>query len=472
MLDGGAPVQPGDVLLGRYRVEHVLGQGGMGMVVAARHLNLGELFAIKFLLPSAVAQPQAAERFLREARAAARLKSEHVARVVDVGSLETGAPYMVMEHLAGSDLSDLIRKRGPLPVEEAVTYVLQACDAFSEAHSQGIVHRDIKPANLFLTRRPNGSPCIKVLDFGISKQLGRESVDLTGTHMSFGSPLYMSPEQMMRAKSADQRTDIWSMGIVLYELLTGTTPFLGESVTEVVGRVLQEEPARPSQIRRDLPPWVDFAILGCLQKPREKRFQTIHEFVSALTHRSVAATAPLPPFLPTSAVSPASASASIPSPSRGSTAPERAGGQTDSAWGQTSGTAVQPGKRRVPIVAGVVFLVLTASAFALWLARGNPVVPEVASTGSGAVTPILTDVVASPPPMPGGAASLAPTSPGTIPVPATVRPEPSSSATPTVSSPGGTASPAAASSPSAASSTSAAPKTKALPIKPKHEPMD
>lgn len=391
MLDGRAPVQSGDVLLGRYRVEHVLGQGGMGVVVAARHLNLGELFAIKFLLPNAVENPQAVERFLREARAAARLKSEHVAKVVDVGTLETLAPYMVMEHLAGSDLRELLRKRGPLPVDEAVTYVLQACDALEEAHSLGIVHRDLKPANLFLTRRPNGSPCVKVLDFGISKQLGGENVDLTSTHASFGSPLYMSPEQMTRAKSADTRTDIWSMGIVLYELVTATTPFLAESVTEVVGRVLQEAPARPSQVRSDLPPWLDAAILGCLQKPRERRFQTIREFVTALAERDVAATMPLSraPVAPVPATTMPLSGVSAPRQAQ-SPAQEPRTAQTDSAWGQTAGNAM-PLQRRLGRVVAIGSLALVVIAGGTWFGfRGSE------RPGAGATTPSLNEVAAPP----------------------------------------------------------------------------
>src|SRR5262245_36017323 len=151
-----SPVAPGDLLLGKYRVERVLGRGGMGVVVAARHLELGELFAIKFLLPHAIKHPQAVERFVREARASARLKGEHVAKVHDVGRLSDGLPYMVLEYLSGNDLKATLRERGPLPVAEAVTYVLQACEAIAEAHDLGIIHRDIKPANLFLTRRANG----------------------------------------------------------------------------------------------------------------------------------------------------------------------------------------------------------------------------------------------------------------------------------------------------------------------------
>jgi serine/threonine-protein kinase len=277
-----APVQPGDVLAGKYRVERVLGQGGMGIVVAARHLELDELYAIKFLLPHALSHSQAVDRFLREARASARLKGEHVAKVHDVGRLESGAPYMVLEFLAGSDLQQLVRKRGPLPWEEAATYMLQTCEAIAEAHALGIVHRDLKPANLFLIQRPNGTPCVKVLDFGISKQAAPDGVDLTRTGMALGSPLYMSPEQMVRSKDADARSDIWSLGVVFYELLIGAVPFLADTLTEVVGRVLQEEHAPPSRVRPDLPAGIDEIVAGCLQKRPEHRFQSVEQLAAAL----------------------------------------------------------------------------------------------------------------------------------------------------------------------------------------------
>jgi serine/threonine-protein kinase len=270
------------VLLGKYRVERVLGQGGMGVVVAARHVHLGELFAIKFLLPEALASADAMDRFVREARAAARLKGEHVAKVHDVGWLDSGAPYMVMEHLDGCDLKALVQSRGPLPAEQAAALALQVCDAIAEAHAAGIIHRDLKPANLFLVRRPNGTPCVKVLDFGISKQVTPDGVDLTKSGTILGSPLYMAPEQMVRTKGVDVRCDVWAMGVVLYELLTGKTPFAGETVTEVVARVLQEEPLPPSRLRAEVPLDLDRVVRRCLQKSPAHRFQSVEELAEAL----------------------------------------------------------------------------------------------------------------------------------------------------------------------------------------------
>lgn len=269
-------------MLGKYTVERVLGSGGMGVVVAARHRDLQEVFAIKFLLPEALADDSAVERFLREARSAARLKGEHVVRVHDVGRLDSGAPYMLMEHLSGCDLRVLLRSRGPLPVVEASGYVLQVCEAIAEAHAEGIVHRDLKPANLFLVRRSHGRSCMKVLDFGISKQLKDGAPDLTQAGALLGSPMYMSPEQMIRTKEVDGRSDIWALGVVLYELVTGVSPFAAESMPEIIGRVLQEEPPALSQLRSGIPAAFDALVARCLQKQPAARFQAVGELAEAL----------------------------------------------------------------------------------------------------------------------------------------------------------------------------------------------
>ena len=388
------PTSAGDILLGKYRVERVLGQGGMGVVVAVRHIELNDLFAMKFLLPAALAHPDAVERFLREARASARLKGEHVVRVQDVGRLPDGMPYMVMEHLAGSDLKDLVQQRGALPVPEALTYVLQACEALAEAHAEGIVHRDLKPANMFLTRRRNGAPCIKVLDFGISKQTQPETAAehaLTRTGMVLGSPLYMSPEQMTRTKEADPRGDIWSMGVVLYELLTGTVPFLADALTELVGKVLQETPLPPSRHRPEIPPDVDALVMTCLQKRREERFQSADQLIEALRAAlSRTSAAPLVPAPRASAPAATllmeqgvfSSSASLPVP----TAPTA---QTGQAWGATAGAAPAPAapapKRAGMAVAAAALglLVLGGVAFAAWRHGRDSADPEAVLASSG-----------------------------------------------------------------------------------------
>jgi serine/threonine-protein kinase len=277
-------VRPGDVLAGKYRVERVLGAGGMGVVVAAYHVKLEEKVALKFLRPEALVNAEAMMRFDREARAAAKIKSEHVARVIDVGSLPSGAPYMVMEYLEGSDLSAWLRQYGPLPIGQAIEFVLQACVAVADAHALGIVHRDLKPSNLFCVRRSDGELMIKVLDFGISKLLddGARGIAATKTSAMMGSPLYMSPEQMRSARDVDARTDIWSTGVVLFELLAGRTPFFSDSVTELAIQVATERDPDVCALRRDVPAELGAVIARCLAKEPDERYQNMAELSVAL----------------------------------------------------------------------------------------------------------------------------------------------------------------------------------------------
>jgi serine/threonine-protein kinase len=280
-----APIRPGEVLAGKYRVERVLGVGGMGVVVAAHHLQLDQKVALKFLLPEALARAEVVARFDREARASARIRGEHVARVIDVGKLDNGAPYMVMEHLEGGDLASWLEHRGVLPIEQAVEFVLQACEAVAEAHALGIVHRDLKPANLFCTRRPDGTLCIKVLDFGISKMSGMGAsgdMGMTRTAAIVGSPFYMSPEQMHSAKGVDARTDLWALGVILYELLTDRVPFEAEEIPELVLKVLRDTPPPLSSLRPDVPPGLDAIVRRCLEKDRDRRYADVADLVRAL----------------------------------------------------------------------------------------------------------------------------------------------------------------------------------------------
>ncbi len=277
-----APVSEGEILDGKYRVDRVIGVGGMGVVVAATHVQLQTQVALKFLLPEVLSSPQIVERFVREARAAVRIQSEHVARVSDVGTLSSGAPYMVMEYLEGQDLADVLSKNGPLPVAQTVGYVLQACEAVAEAHALGIVHRDLKPANLFLVQRSRREPTIKVLDFGISKSADSESLGLTKTSAIMGSPYYMSPEQMRSARDADTRSDIWALGIILYELLTGVPPFQGDTITEIVVLVTQGNVPPIRELRPDVPVGLDDIIARCLKREPQQRYADIVELAKAL----------------------------------------------------------------------------------------------------------------------------------------------------------------------------------------------
>jgi serine/threonine protein kinase len=281
----GAP-KKGDILLGKYRIEEILGQGGMGIVVAAQHLELGDRVAIKLLLDDMSDMPENQERFLHEARAARRIKSEHVTRVTDVGRLETGELYIVMEYLEGMNLGEVRRKCGPLEVEVAVDYVLQALEALAEAHLHRIIHRDLKPANLFLTTHADGTPLVKVLDFGISKVLSAPAqngeVLITRSGMLMGSPNYMAPEQIASSRSVDARVDIWAIGVVLYSLITGKLPFGGSSPVHTFALILESAPPPPSEVRPDVPPELDAVILRCLEKSPDARFLSVAALAAAL----------------------------------------------------------------------------------------------------------------------------------------------------------------------------------------------
>ncbi|MDQ2646752.1 MAG: protein kinase, partial [Myxococcota bacterium] len=275
----------GQILLGKYEVLELLGAGGMGLVYRARHLDLKQDVALKFLQPALVGRADAVERFLREARTMARLTSEHVTRVMDVAKLDSGVPYLVMEFLHGTDLQTLI-ERGPLPLEEAVEYLLQACEAVAEAHLLGMVHRDIKPSNLFLTRRRDRRPLVKVLDFGISK-IPLDEAELgpivTATNAVIGSPRYMSPEQIRSAKTVDARADIWSLGIVLHELVTGQHPFPAETPWDTMAMILSQPPVPARKQRADVPEALEAIVLRCLSKERGERFPDVASFASALS---------------------------------------------------------------------------------------------------------------------------------------------------------------------------------------------
>lgn len=281
----GVQLGPDGLIAGKYRIERMLGRGGVGVVVQATHIKLNQRVAIKLLLPSAL--PDTISRFSREAQAAARLKNEHIARVLDVGDMPNGTPFMVMEFLEGCDLDEHLQKKSVLPHREAVDYILEACEALAEAHAAGIVHRDLKPANLFVAKRPDGGNTIKLLDFGISKDEGLNKdggtgMKLTQTTAVFGSPLYMSPEQMRGARFADVRSDIWSLGVILYELCTGKPPFDAEVYPDLVMKVSIETPVPPSSIRRDLPSKLESVILRCLEKDPARRFSDIAKLAEAL----------------------------------------------------------------------------------------------------------------------------------------------------------------------------------------------
>jgi serine/threonine-protein kinase len=274
--------QPGTTLAGKYLVERVLGVGGMGVVVAARHLQLEQRVAIKYLLPEALRSPEVVARFAREARAAAKIRGAHVARVIDVGQFDDGAPFMVLEYLEGHDLAKHLELHGPLPVEDATRFLLETCEALAEAHAATIVHRDLKPSNLFLAEQPDKSAIIKVLDFGISKTGDAPSASLTKTSALMGTAFYMSPEQLTTPKGVDHRSDIWSLGVILYELLTGRPPFPGESVPEIVGAILTNQPEPLRALRADAPAGLEAVIAHCLQTKAADRYPSVAALAAAI----------------------------------------------------------------------------------------------------------------------------------------------------------------------------------------------
>ena len=272
----------GETIAGKYRLDGVIGEGGMGVVMGAFDLSLGRPVAIKFLASSRARREGATARFVREARAAASMQSEHVVRVFEVGSLPNGSPFIVMEFLRGGDLHQLLASRGPLPIQEAVDYVLQVTEALGEAHGRGIVHRDLKPQNLFLTQSTDGSPCVKVVDFGISKAIDESAPNLTATDTVMGTPLYMSPEQVRSLKNVDHRTDIWSMGAILFELVTRTPLWDAPSASALCAMIAMDAPVPLRARRPDAPPGLEAVILQCLNKDAAGRYPDVAALANAL----------------------------------------------------------------------------------------------------------------------------------------------------------------------------------------------
>jgi len=285
---GGLPIAAGDVLLKKYRVERLIGEGGTGIVVSATHVQLEQRVAIKFLR-RALASDELRTRFEREARAMGKIESEHVVLVLDAGMLDDGAPYMVMEHLEGRDLARVLKEDGPLPVEQAIDCMVQVCQALAQAHEVGIVHRDLKPANLFLTRREEDDAIhVKVVDFGISKILDKKLIDddkphdVTTAFTVLGSPRYMAPEQVKNSKDVDGRADLWSVGAVLFQLLTGEHAFDAETNVQASLAVLTTEPRSLRALAPHAPAELEEVVKRCLTRDVTKRFQTAHELAEAL----------------------------------------------------------------------------------------------------------------------------------------------------------------------------------------------
>jgi serine/threonine-protein kinase len=378
---GTSALSPGQVLLEKYRVERVLGRGGMGVVYAAHHILLDRPVALKLLAADAAMQNDARARFLNEARNAARVDNDYVCRVMDLGVLPSGQPYIAMELLDGTDLGRLLAARGPLPIVEAVGYVIHALTGIGTAHLMGIVHRDLKPSNLFVAKKPGGGSIVKVLDFGISKaQTGMGPANVSAVNNPLGSPAYMSPEQVSLSPTIDARADLWAVGVILYELLTGKLPFEGNTVPEALAFILEREPAPPSSLRPDVPRGLEAVIAHCLAKDPAQRFADAAALAAAL--------GPFGPWAsnPLREAPPASANAVGTSPDRASipdtsTLTRGVWTQKSRSDGRAAGT---PYLKMVGIGASIGVMLLAVLVAVSWGQKGHEAGPSATASASAA----------------------------------------------------------------------------------------
>jgi eukaryotic-like serine/threonine-protein kinase len=397
-------LQIGELFAGKFRIERLLGQGGMGAVYLGMHEGLRKRLAIKVLLGEIADNPEAVARFMNEAQASANIQSPHVVRVDDVAKTDGGMPYMVMEYLEGQDLAQLLEVRKVLPPEEAVDYVLQALEAVHQAHEARIVHRDLKPSNLFLTKRPDGSAIVKVLDFGISKMAqGEQSGALTSTRSMLGSPLYMSPEQLRSSKSVDSRADIWALGVIMYELLTGTLPYVGEGLGELFAAILEQDAPGLRERNPNLDPGLEAVVMKCLKKKKEERWESVAELAAALAQyapgnttgtlalRMTQGLVQPAPIVPGPQYSNPSMTAAMPG---GGLPPMR--GQVPSIANQTGSAAASwaTGSGQVPVKKQPIGLIAAIAAGGILLVGGGA---AIALKGSGGPSPSVSVSVTPPP---------------------------------------------------------------------------
>ena len=409
----------GTLLDGKYRIEKVIGKGGMGIVYAAHHELLGERVALKLLLEEVARKPEAIARFLNEARSAAKIKNDHVARVMDVGTLDKGGvAFIALEYLEGRDLAQLLGERGRLAPSEATDYVLQALEAVAAAHALGIIHRDLKPANLFLAQQA-GDDVIKVLDFGISKvleDLHAQVTPLTSAETLLGTPFYSPPEQLRNARTVDTRADIWAVGVILYELVTGVLPFNGELMGEIFTAILEQTPIPPSVRCPDLPPGLDWVILKCLAKSPDQRYANVGELAADLAQFAPPGHVSPPKIQKTLArgVGRASLAEIVVAPG----APV-----TSAAWSQSRGETAAARKRSLLVaiaVAAPIAIAIAILAFSLFLRTGThavtvPSAPPAASPPPVTIEPLAVPIPSSfstaPESSPAGSGSAAASAP-------------------------------------------------------------
>ncbi len=404
----------GQVLQDTYRIERKIGEGGMGSVFEASHTRVRRRFAIKVLAPEVASNPEAFTRFRREAEITSELGHPHIIEVIDFNVTPAGAPYMVMELLQGESLGDHIQREGALPLARVEAILRQTASALAAAHRRGVIHRDLKPQNIFLCRREDGSEVVKVLDFGISKVKGSRSM-MTGTHVVIGTPNYMTPEQAEgRAAQVTERTDVFALGTILYEMLSGQAPFLADTIPAVLYQVVHVEPPPLASLRPDLPLGARAAVEHALRKRPEDRFASVDElaasFAAALAGAGISlfASTALPaggqdltgPF----ALSPATGPGA-PLPAAQSTLSASVG-EVSLAPGRET---IAPPRRRIAIYAASAFLVAggLAGGIAYLALRDRGATPagagsgsapvRAAGTGSSAARPDAAAVAARPP---------------------------------------------------------------------------
>src|SRR6266576_4389471 len=275
----------GQTLAGKYSIEKLIKRGGMGAVYLGKHVLMDKTVAIKVLHPSLALDDDVVARFSREAKAASRISHSHAVRVNDFGESENGVVFLVMEYLDGRTLKEIIKSEGPMALDRVVEIVRQVAGALDAAHQQGVVHRDLKSDNIMLSQT-NGSDWAKVLDFGIAKIQqgdGARDVDITAANLVIGTPQYMSPEQCSQTGPIDARSDVYSLGVIVYEMLAGRVPFTGDSPTVIMMKQVQDDPPSVLAARPDLPASIDNLVRKALAKQPIDRFQTAGELSEALT---------------------------------------------------------------------------------------------------------------------------------------------------------------------------------------------
>jgi len=330
-IDSDEPSLVGTVLAQRYRLISRLGGGGMGEVYRAVNEAVGREVAIKVLRPELVRHRDTVARFVREARAANAVRHPNVVDVLDVATAEDGTPFLVQELLKGHDLSAPLAERGRVSCAEALDWMIPVADAVTAAHAQGLMHRDLKPENVFLAVQPNGSIVPKVLDFGLSRSVDDRSQRVTATGVTMGTPGYMSPEQIIGASTIDVRTDVWALGVMLYELMAGRLPFTAETPGALFLRICTADPQPLDELAPWVPPSLCAVVMRCLVREPSGRFDNAGALLAALRAERPTAPTEAPPPMP-------------PRPAQSST--ELASGATLSAPGVDPGVTLGPPMRR------------------------------------------------------------------------------------------------------------------------------